>query len=85
MSETFPLKEYIKYCSRNIFKTQNVHTEHYGIDSLAHLAPKIWALIPTDLKQIESVEDFKIEIKKWDAKKCPCHICKTYIARFAFL
>ena len=85
MSETFPLKESIKYFSKNIFKTETIHTENYGINSLAYLGPKIWALVPSYLKEIESLDKFKRQIKKWDAKKCPCHICKVFITGVGYI
>ena len=50
MSHVFPLKESVKYCSKNIFVTRNVHTVKYGTETLAHLGPKVWALVPIKLK-----------------------------------
>ena len=50
MSHVFLLKESVKYCSKNIFVTRNVHTIKYGTETLAHLGPKVWALVPIKLK-----------------------------------
>ena len=41
--------------------------------------PKIWALVPDNLKMIKSLKHFKFEIKKWIPVKCPCKLCKIYI------
>ena len=65
MSSVFPLKDNIKYPTKNKFKTRNVHLVKYGTESLAHLGPKIWALVPDNLKMIKSLKHFKFEIKKW--------------------
>ena len=73
----FPLKESLKYPSKNIFKSRNVRTATYGTESLAHLGPKIWAIIPDDFKRITSLKSFKIKIKQWT--NCPCKLCKLYI------
>ena len=79
MSSVFPLKDNIKYPTKNKFKTRNVHSVKYGTESLAHLGPKIWALVPDNLKMIKSLKHFKFEIKKWIPVKCPCKLCKIYI------
>ena len=79
MSTVFPLKDSIKYPMKNKFKTRNVHSVKYGTESLAHLGPKIWALVPDNLKMIKSLKHFKFEIKKWIPVKCPCKLCKIYI------
>ena len=50
MSEMFPLKKSVIYFSKNPFVTRNVHTTRYGTETLAHLGPKIWELIPNNIK-----------------------------------
>ena len=79
MSSVFPLKDNIRYPTKNSFKTRNAHTVKYGTETLAHLGPKIWALVPDDLKIMKSLRQFKSEIKKWVPIKCPCKLCKIYI------
>ena len=83
MSLVFPIKDNIKYCSKNKFKTRNIHTAKYGTETLAHLGPKIWALVPDFvpdfIKAEKSLSTFKIKIKSWRPSKCPCKLCKTYI------
>ena len=51
----------------------------YGIQSLGYLGPKIWNIVPKELRQIDTIEKFKIDIKKWNPKGCPCKLCKTYL------
>ena len=86
MSKVFPLKETVKYCSKNIFATRNVHTVKYGTESLAHLGPKVWAIIPSELKNdTNSLNEFKNKIKKWKPDKCPCNLCKVYIAGVGYI
>ena len=79
MSTIFPVKENIKYCSKNKFITRNVRTVKYGTETLAHLGPKIWALIPDNIKEEKSVNAFKTKIKNWQPTACPCKLCKTYV------
>ena len=37
------------------------------------------------IKNIESLEKFKVEIKKWTPNVCPCRLCKTYISGVGYL
>ena len=52
MKKILPVIENKRYPTPSIFETNNVHTTKFGIESLAHLGPKIWNIIPDDLKQI---------------------------------
>ena len=61
MSIVFPIKENITYCSKNQFLTRNVRTVNYGTETLAHLGPKIWAIVPKDIKDEKSVNAFRPE------------------------
>ena len=45
MKLVFPLKTNVRYPSENKFVTRKVRTARYGIDTLAHLSHKIWAII----------------------------------------
>ena len=57
----------------------------YGTDSLAYLAPKIWELVPNEIKAVESLASFKSATKKWKTTECPCRLCKTYIPQVGFV
>ena len=66
MSHVFPFKENHRYptTTKNIFKSRNVRCVNYGTESLSHLGPKIWSLLPDDLKNNKSLNAFKINIKQ---------------------
>lgn len=85
MSQVFPIKSSTKYQSKNVFITRNVHTVRYGTETLAHLGPKIWNLVPSSLKEIKSLKLFKYKIKQWKPDKCPCRLCKVYIDGVGFI
>ena len=58
---------------------------HPGTDSLAYLAPKIWELVPNEMKNLESLTAFKTAIKKWKTTNCPCRLYKNYIPQVGFV
>ena len=79
MKLVFPLKANVRYPSENKLMTRNVKTARYGIGTLAHLSHKIWAIIPKEIKEEPSLDQFRRKIKRWKTDKCPCQLCKTYI------
>ena len=85
MNLVFPINLNTKYPGQNDFITRNVKKVGTGTETLAHMGPKIWKLIPTSIKNSKSLFTFKKEIKKWKPDKCPCRLCKTYIKDLGFI
>ena len=71
--------------SKSILQRTKDCTVYHGTKSISSLAPKIWELIPNDLKEENSVAAFKDKIKKWTNDKCPCRLCKKYVAHLGFI
>ena len=69
----------------NTFDRGQVHSVYHGTENLSFLGPKIWDLVPLELKQLESLEVFKLKIKKWIPFECPCRLCRTYIQQVGFV
>ena len=85
MDLVFPLNLNSKYPRQNAFITHNVKTVGSGTETLAHLGPKIWAIIPDCIKTSKSLYLFRKEIRKWKPEKCPCRLCKIYIKDLGFV
>ena len=87
MKDVFPLNANSFYSTRNkiTFHSRHIRTVHFGSETLSHLAPKIWELVPEDIKKLESVASFKNAIKKWKPANCPYHLCRTYIFQVGFV
>ena len=67
------------------FKTSNIHTVSYGSDTVTFRGPKTWALVPTDIKNSNSLTDFKAKIKHWKPEGCTCRLCKVFVANLGFI
>ena len=67
------------------FESMNIRTVHRGEDTLRYLGCKIWKLVPTNIKQSTSVEQFKKLIREWIPSDCPCRLCKTYIHLIGYI
>ena len=71
------------------------HTSHFsvppvrsvcnGTESLSLLGPKIWDIVPTELKEVKTLSAFKSGIKKWWPQNCPCRLCKRYLPNIGFI
>ena len=53
--------------------------------SISYLGPKIWDIVPLELKELTSLNTFKKGIKKWQPKNCPCRLCKQYVLNLGFI
>ena len=67
------------------FSLRSVNTSSYGLRSLRYLAPKIWNLVPQDIRSAKSLSQFIRKIKSWIPDSCPCILCRTYIGQVGYL
>ena len=63
----------------------SIKTVMYGSETIFSLGPKIWNILPTELKRIVSPTLFKKKIHEWAPNNCPCRLCKTYVQNIGFL
>ena len=83
MGEIFQIKENNFNLRTGIsFKSCNINTVHYGQNSISYLAPRVWALVPEDIKSISA---FKRKIRNWVPVDCPCRLCKRYLPCIGFI
>ena len=57
----------------------DVRSVFHGSKSISYLDPKIWDIVPLELKELTSVVAFKKGIKEWKQENCPCRLCKKYV------
>ena len=64
------------YNTRNApaFSSRNIKTVRNGLQTIFYMAPKIWALVPKEMKQITILNEFKAKIKSWELENCPCRL-----------
>ena len=87
ITELFEHKEEHYYNLRNNaeFSIPAIRTVYHGSESISYLGPKIWNILPDRLKNANSLETFKSEIKKWKPENCPCQLCKSYLQNIGFI
>ena len=86
MEDIFPKNKnpYEMRCN-NPFQGFNIRTVKNGSETISFRGPKIWEIVPNDIKNSISLNHFKEQIKKWKPIGCTCRLCKTYIHNLGFI
>ena len=66
-------------------RRENLKTTYYGIQSVKLLGPNIWAMIPQNIKNCNSLQESKRLTKVWKPKAFPFTICKRYVSNIGFI
>lgn len=61
------------------FLTPQANSVYCGTESISYLGPRIWDIVPEEIKQKNSLNSFKESIKMWVPTNCPCRLCKVYL------
>ena len=82
----FPKRE-IPYNLRNKnpFQVGNIRTVFNGTETISYRGPKIWGLVPNNIKNSKNLSEFKSKIRNWEPIGCTCRICKTFISGLGFI
>ena len=77
----------VKYNFRknSTFETRNIRSVYYGSESISFIGTKMWELLPSNIKDSENLNIFKLNIKTWKPENCPCRLCKLYTADIGFI
>ena len=59
--------------SQTDFVRDSANTRRYGLNSLSYFAPKVRDMIPLEIKNINSLQRFKTQIKKWTPENYSCY------------
>ena len=86
MSDLFVTREN-NYNLRNFQELESSlrRTVKFGTETISYRGPQIWNLIPERIRSLETLNNFKKEIKSCKCDACPCRMCKMYIQRVGFI
>ena len=86
MQDIFEIKSnYYNTRDAPAFSSRNIKTVRYGLKTISYMAPKIWNLVPKEMKQVTTLNEFKAKIKIWKLENCPCRLCRTYLPQIGFI
>ena len=86
MSELFE-KHNLNYnlCSQTDFSLHSINTVAYGLKSLKCFAGKVWSIVPFEIRNARSLEEFSAKIRSWRPEICPCRVCLTHIHQVGYI
>ena len=58
---------------------------NHGLESLSYIGSKLWDSIPSHMKEIDSINEFKHVIKTWKPDLCSCRLSKVYLQNIGYL
>ena len=67
------------------FVTERKRTVWYGLETSSYRYPQLSSLLPESLKELNSLSQFKRNIKHWICRDCPSRLCKVYVQNLGFL
>lgn len=67
------------------FQITAVHSVFRDTESMKFVGLKIRETLPSMLKQLENLKEYKKAIKQWEPATCPYRLCKTYIYKLRFI
>ena len=86
MQDIFEIKSnYYNTRDAPAFSSRNIKTVRYGLKTISYMAPKIWNLVPKEMKQVTTLNEFKTRIKIWNLENCPWRLCRTYLPQIGFI
>ena len=80
-----PFSRPYNFRRNDTLQRRRVNSVRHGTESISFLGPKIWDLVPSDIKLSQSLSIFKRKIKKWVPLQCPCRLCKIYLQHVGFI
>ena len=60
--------------------SRNMHTEHFGTDTISSLGPNLWKLIPYKIKHVSLLSC----TKSCTMSNCRCRLCKILVKDLGF-
>ena len=71
--------------NNNEFVLPRIRTVHFGSETIRYRGPQLWHSLPQDVRNANSIQQFKSKIKTWRGEECTCKLCRPYIENLGFL
>ena len=86
MKDIFPINRNPYNLRQNSqFSGPQINTMYHGTESTSNHGPKIWDLVPSNLKEISALDKFKNAIKQLKPEDFTCRLCKVFVQNVGFL
>ena len=71
--------------NKRIWETTRTQTVLYGTESIRYRGPNTWEMLPQNIKDSGTIEEFKAKIKLWKPTNCTCRLCRTFVPELGFI
>ena len=71
--------------SQTDFSLHSANAVTYGLKSLKYFAAKVWSIVPFEIGNARSFEEFSAKVKSWRPENCPCRVCLTDIHQVGYI
>ena len=86
IKDIFPLNRNPYILRQNSqFSRFQINRVYHGTENILTLGPKIWDLLPSNLKKMRDLDKSKKAIKQWKPEDCPFRLCKVFVQNVGFL
>ena len=77
----------IKYNLRtqSDFLRNSVNSSKYGLNSIRFFGSKVWQMVPMQIRNLKSLEDFRNKIRRWEPDGCDCKLCKDFVLNLGYV
>ncbi len=69
----------------NHLKLPRVRTLAYGTEDIKYRGCILWSSLSNELKNCQSLNQFKQNIKKWNTDNCTCRLFLVYIQNIGYI
>ena len=86
MKNIFKIKtNYHKTLKALIFSKRNIKTVRYGLQNMSYMGPRMWDLVPKEMKQVTTLNEFKAKIKIWKLESSLYRLSRTCLPQIGFI
>ena len=71
--------------NKRCLEIENIRTVHFGTETVRFRGPKTWDMLPSDIQESNTLDEFKSKVKYWKPDDCACRLCKTFIHNLGFI
>ena len=66
------------------FETGRKRAVYFGLETLSYRSSQLWSPLPEQMKQINSLDQFRRIVRQWVCNTCPWRFCKVYLQSVGF-
>ena len=67
------------------FETERKRAVYFRLETISYRSPHLWSLLPEHVRQLNSIDQFKRNVRQWVCNTCPSRLCKVYLQNVKFL